>query len=58
MRTHEETHAETARELEDDASESRRWVLDKDEPEPLGLWFHMAVGLVVVVLLVILARVG
>jgi hypothetical protein len=58
MRTHEETHAETARELEEDASESRRFVLEHDQPEPLGLWVHMAIGLAFVVLLVILARIG
>ena len=58
MRSHEETHAETARELSEDASESRRFVIDHDDPEPLGLWFHMAIGLAVLVLLVILARVA
>lgn len=55
MRPHDETAGERARETSD-ASESRRWVVDRDDPEPWGVWFHIALAAVLLLLLVIVVR--
>jgi hypothetical protein len=53
MRTHDQTPGERARDSSD-ASDSRRFVIDRDEPEPYGFAFHAAIGFVIVVLLIVI----
>ena len=57
MRHYDETAGERSRE-EGDASESRRFVIEHDEPAPRGIVFWAAIGLLALVVLVVLARVA